>query len=62
MKTKEKTTQKDPSRDRTRLPGQNPRANDAPDQDVYHDDNRHNPFEPEVGKSVKEEPKRGRGS
>jgi hypothetical protein len=33
--------QKDPNfRKRTDLPGQNPKANDDPSQDLYHDENR----------------------
>jgi hypothetical protein len=37
----------------TRADGQNPKARDATDQDVYHDDNRRNMYDPEVGEALK---------
>jgi hypothetical protein len=37
-----------PARRRTKLPGQKPKAKDAPDQDVHHDERRQNPFDPAV--------------
>lgn len=54
-----KTNTREPARTidsafgRTEVEGQNPKANDAPDQDVYHDDNRRNMYDPEVGKALK---------
>ncbi len=53
MSIKKQARPKPASRDRTRVPGQNPRANDAPDRDVYHDENRRNLYDPEVGKSLR---------
>ena len=41
-KEKTKNNQQDPSfRTRTKLPGQNPRANDDPSHDQNNDENRH---------------------
>jgi hypothetical protein len=43
MKTKAKAPKKhDPARDRTKLPGQNPKADDSPEKDENHDENRQN--------------------
>jgi hypothetical protein len=36
----------------TRVEGQNPKADDAVDKDLYHDDNRRNLFDPEVARSL----------
>jgi hypothetical protein len=41
MKTKQKTN-RDPGLTRTEVPGQNPKADDAPDHDVHHDESRSN--------------------
>jgi hypothetical protein len=43
----------DPDRGRTDVEGQNPKANDATDQDLYHDENRRNMYDPEVGKALR---------
>jgi hypothetical protein len=43
---------KDPARDRTRVEGQNPKANDSPDHDEHHDESRRNMYDPEVGKAL----------
>ncbi|HSU53838.1 MAG TPA: hypothetical protein VLT36_07275 [Candidatus Dormibacteraeota bacterium] len=41
MKTKAKATKtRDPARDKTRVPGQNPKADDSPEKDEHHDENR----------------------
>jgi hypothetical protein len=36
---------KDPARERTNVPGQNPKQDDAPDHDVHHDESRINPLD-----------------
>jgi len=41
MKTKAKDqVRRDPARDKTRVPGQNPKADDSPEKDEHHDENR----------------------
>ena len=62
MKTRHSNRQKpaarrDPAQERTNIPGQNPRADDATYQDVYHDDNRRNLFDPELARSLNTPPK-----
>ncbi len=46
-------SKEDPAFGRTEVEGQNPKANDAPDQDLYHDENRRNMYDPEVGKALR---------
>jgi hypothetical protein len=46
MRTKERTRKNDDQfRQRTKLPGQNPKADDSPEKDEHHDENRRNPYE-----------------
>jgi len=64
MKTRHKQSQTnrcqtDPSRTRTNVEGQNPQANDSPDTDLYHDDNRPNLFNAHASEPVKGDRKAG---
>ena len=58
MKTREtvrsqrRVSDEDEIRGRTRVEGQNPKADDAVDKDLYHDDNRRNLYDPEVARSL----------
>ncbi len=51
-KTSTKTRQPDPARGRTQVKGQNPKADDSPDHDEHHDENRRNLYDPEVGEAL----------
>lgn len=66
MKSRHKTTQSSRGRSneksgKTKVEGQNPQANDSPDMDLYHDENRRNMYDPEVAEALKR-PRRGHGS
>jgi hypothetical protein len=41
------------ARRRTEVEGQNPKADDAPDKTLYHDEDRTNLFDPDLGKNLK---------
>jgi hypothetical protein len=58
-KAKKQTTESD--RGKTDVPGQNPRQNDAVDQDVYHDETRKNILDPQEGQ-VKKDTMEGSGT
>ena len=54
MKSRQKSSPKQQHRpDRTKVEGQNPQANDSPEIDVYHDENRRNMYDPEVGEALR---------
>lgn len=38
---------------RTAVPGQNPKADDSPEHDEYHDENRRNLYDPEVARGLR---------
>jgi len=41
------------ARRRTEIEGQNPKADDSPDTDEHHDENRRNPFDAISGRPIK---------
>jgi hypothetical protein len=51
--SRKKNMRRDLTNRRTDVEGQNPKADDAPDKDVYHDENRRNLYDPEVGRFLK---------
>jgi len=55
MKTRHKSTQtqRPPGSTKAKAPAQP--AKDSPEMDVYHDDNRRNMYDPEVGDALKQD-------
>jgi hypothetical protein len=54
MKSRHKSSPKQQHRpDETKVEGQNPQANDSPELSVYHDENRRNMYDPEVGEALR---------
>jgi hypothetical protein len=51
----------DPAQRRTDIPGQNPKADDAPQHDVHHDESRHNLYDP-AGRELTRPPETSRFS
>lgn len=53
MKTRHKSIQPERRSNSTRPKAPEQKAKDSPEMDVYHDDNRRNMYDPEVGEALK---------
>jgi len=61
MKSRHKSTQTQRPSDSTKAKAPAQKAKDSPEMDVYHDDNRRNMYDPEVGDALKQhDPKKRR--